>query len=113
MTFIIEFTIYKVFTSIGNNKTPKKKHFVVKVQIPLKGFEGITVNETGTISIYNKDRSYTAYLEKEENEIVHKALMKEVQTNGVNGLKGYFYAYLDSSNKLSINPSRILPPETW
>ena len=54
-----------------------------------------------------------ASLEIDENEIVHQALVLKVKGNGVNGLKGYFYASIDSDNKLKINPSRILPPETW
>ena len=54
-----------------------------------------------------------AFIEKERNETVHQALMLEVIRNGVNGLKGYFYAFLDSTNNLRINPSRILPLETW
>ena len=54
-----------------------------------------------------------AFIEKEENEILHQALLREVKRNGVNGLKGYFYATIDSTNKLKINPSRILPPEIW
>ena len=86
---------------------------MVKVQIPMNGFGENCINETGILSIYNKDKSYIAYLEKEENEIVHRALVLEVKRNGVNGLKGYFYASIDSNNKLKINPSRILPPETW
>ena len=76
-------------------------------------FGGIGISETGAINVQNKDRSYMAFIEKQENEIVHTALMLEVERNGVNGLKGYFYAFIDSNNKLKINPSRILPPETW
>ena len=79
----------------------------------MSGFGGIGINETGTLALYNKDKSYMTYLDKEENEIVHQALVLEVKRNGVNGLKGYFYALIDSNNKLKINPSRILPPETW
>ena len=85
----------------------------MKVQIPLTGFGESSINETGIIAIYNKDRSYMASLKKDENEIVHQALVLEVKRNGVNGLKGYFFAFLDATNKLWINPSRILPPETW
>lgn len=98
---------------IGNEKKPPKKHFVVKVQIPMNRFGVLSINETGAINFQNKDRSYKAYLEKAENEILHQALVSEVKRNGVNGLKGYFYASIDSNNKLKINPSRILPPETW
>ena len=79
----------------------------------MKGFGVNSINETGAINFQNKDRSYMAFLEKEENQIVHEALMSEVKRNGVNGLKGYFYAFIDSDNKLKINPSRILPLETW
>ena len=77
------------------------------------GFGQMNLNETGQIYIYNKDRSYEANLEKEGNEIVHQALVQEVKRNGVFGMKGYFIAFLDSNNKLKINPTRILPPETW
>ena len=76
-------------------------------------FGSIGISETGAINVQNKDRSYMAFIEKQENEIVHTALMLEVERNGVNGLKGYFYAFIDSNSKLKINPSRILPPETW
>jgi len=85
----------------------------VKIQIPMNGFGVISINETGAINVQNKDRSYMAFIEKAENEIVHQALLMEVQRNGVNGLKGYFQASIASNNKLKINPSRILPPETW
>ena len=79
----------------------------------MNGIGGISIDETGAINVQNKDRSYMAFIEKERNETVHQALMLEVIRNGVNGLKGYFYAFLDSTNNLRINPSRILPLETW
>ena len=86
---------------------------MVKVQIPINGLGALSIDETGAINIQNKDRSCKAFIEKEENEILHQALLGEVKRNGVNGLKGYFYATIDSTNKLKINPSRILPPEIW
>ena len=74
---------------------------------------GAEIDETGAINIQNKDRSYIRLLERKENEVLHQNLLLEVKKNGINGLKGYFYAFLDSNQKLKINPFRILPPETW
>ena len=88
---------------------------MVKVQIPMRGFlqTDATVNETGAISVQNKDKTFIKMLEREENKKIHQILMSEVKKNGVNGLKGYFFAFLDSKQKLKINPFRMLPPETW
>ena len=74
---------------------------------------GTEIDETGAINIQNKDRSYIRLLEREENQVIHQTLLMEVKKNGLNGLKGYFFAFLDSNQKLKINPFRILPPETW
>ena len=102
-------------TYTSSEKNPARRQFVVKVQIPMRGFlqTDTTVNEMGAISVQNKDKTFIKMLEREENQKIHQILMSEVKKNGVNGLKGYFFAFLDSKQKLKINPFRILPPETW
>ena len=67
----------------------------MKVQIPVQCF-GETNPETGRILVQNKDRSYMAFIGKENNPIIYNDLTTEIKRNGVQGLKGYFIATLDS-----------------
>ena len=99
----------------ANAPVISKMHCVVKVQVPLDG-------NGGPLFVYNKDRSLSGVLHMRDNEEVYEELHLKILREGCYGQKGYFYAIVRESDKssaskktytLEINPSVILPVETW
>jgi len=99
----------------ANAPVISKMHCVVKVQLPLDG-------NGGPLFVYNKDRSLSGGLLMKDNKEVYEELCVKILREGCLGQKGYFYAIIresdrnDASKKtytLEINPSVILPVETW
>ena len=104
---------------------PSKKHFVVKVQVPLVQLQGS--GDFRPLLVYNKDKSLYAYLPREGAMPVYDLLVKSVKEEGFNGQKGFYYAIYcgkredkskgkkngDPQIGIKINPLRILPVENW
>merc|ERR1711915_41399 len=89
---------------------PKKSHFGVKIQVPMQSAK------TGPLMGYNKDRTFSISLVKEDNEEVLAELYEKIETEGFKGLKGYFHAILEKKEGrevLKINTKRICPLEPW
>jgi len=97
-------------------KLPSKKHFVVKVQVPV-------YSNSDPMLIYNKDKSLCGKLHRQGQEEVFDMLVMSIKgEGGYKGLKGFFYAiHSGEVNKdgkmeaivMKINPEKILPLETW
>lgn len=96
---------------------PSKKHFVVKVQVPL---------DVGgaPLFVYDKERGLCGLLARSKGqEEVYDELVTKVEKHGFGGLKGFFYAILtgtDHKNRkpegiinIKLNSKQILPVETW
>ena len=93
----------------NKNKKLTKKHFVVKVQVPIAYPEG-------NLCIYNKDKTFNVSLQKKNNEELHSRLTEKIKSEGYGGLKGYFHVILEDSdkeaNQFRINPENVFV-EAW
>ena len=68
----------------------------------------------GAMMLYNRDKSYMVTINPEPNGAGFRALHEKIQTEGFQGLKGYFHAILTGNNdSVQINISRILPLQPW
>ena len=73
------------------------------------------------MTVYDKERRINGFLANEGNEALYIQLTSKIRSEGWNGLKGYFNAYinLDGPKKvgrnipIQINPIRILPVQSW
>ena len=107
---------------------PKKKHFVVKVQVSLgllKGTLSSPIAPDGAgdpLNVYNRERSLCGHLHREGNEQVYDMLLQSVRKEGFKGQKGFYYAiYTGEGGKkgsnptvgIKINPVQMLPVEKW
>lgn len=83
-----------------------KRHFIVKVQPPLKPKKG----ETKHLLVYNEKRDVQYWIKEgtELARILTKAVAK--QESNIFG-KGFFYSVI-KNGKHFIHP-KVLPPETW
>ena len=56
-------------------------------------------------------------IEKELNEDLYGDIVEAIKIRGWKGFKAYLYAYVDKSSDkdmgVKINPSRVLPVESW
>ena len=97
------------------NKNLKKKHFVVKVQVPIE-FKSGSINPEGDLCIYNMDKSFNTILPKKSNEVLHSRLREKITSEGYGGLKGYFHVIIEAgdkeANQFRINPEHM-SIEAW
>ena len=98
----------------SKNRNLTKKHFIVKVQVPLP--LNTLRDEENELMIYNKDRSFNVELSKVENPDLFSQLVKKITAEGYYGLKGYFHVILgpgdNEANQFRINPDNIFV-EPW
>ena len=88
---------------------PKKHHFMVKLLIALNSMQ-----KYNPFLIYNADRTLLGDLWRDGNETVYDELMKQVRSEGIGKVKGYFRAFFNRENKeLMINPMRIQVVTSW
>jgi len=101
--------------SVGKNGVaPRKKNFMVKVQVPLSAQGTLVVVKQDPLYVYNQDRSCQGYLFQEGNEEVYRLLKEKVEEEGFKGIKGFFYAtWDDNRGLLKINATDIQVVETW
>ena len=65
------------------------------------------------------DKSFVGFIEKEWNEELYGDIVEAIKGRGWNGSKAFFYAIVDKSSDnvqdktVKINPSRVLPVESW
>ena len=77
------------------------------------------IDESRPLTIQNMDQSFVGFIEKELNEELYGDIVEAIKAKGWNGFKAFFYAIVDKSsdndkNKtVKINPSRVLPVESW
>ena len=97
------------------NKNLKKKHFVVKVQVPIE-FKSGSINPEGDLCIYNMDKSFNTILPKKSNEVLPSRLREKITSEGYGGLKGYFHVIIEAgdkeANQFRINPEHVTI-EAW
>jgi len=94
-----------------------KSHFIVKIQVEIKN------PLEGELGVYNRNRSFAGSIPKNTNREVFSSLANKIISEGVGGLKGFFYCILKDKRghgeenlnmcEAEINVTRILPPETW
>ena len=105
----------KISLAPEKNKDFKKEHFVVKVQIPLDTDTGETIKNSN-LAIYNKDKSFNAFMSHTGNAELHRQLSDKIKSEGHHGIKGYFHAILEpgdlKANQFRINPENIFI-EPW
>ena len=90
--------------------------FLVSVQLG-----GNCTDRFEPMMVYDKERRVNGFLANEGNEALYIQLTSKIRSEGWNGLKGYFNAYinLDGPKKvgrnipIQINPIRILPVQSW
>ena len=97
------------FVRVKQPSNKQKSHFVVKVQVTMTRMR--QPDQEGPLSIYNKDRTFSVSILKENNDQVYDELFKNIVESGYHGLKGYFHVIFnaDKPGKFKINSSRILP----
>ena len=72
------------------------------------------IDESRPLTIQNMDQSFVGFIEKELNEELYGDIVEAIKVRGWNGCKAFFYAIVDkSSETVKINPSRVLPVESW
>jgi len=86
--------------------------FVVKVQVPLSEVDSILGANDPALLVYDKKRSFQTYVGADQ-EPAFTILGKKVRDEGLNGLKGYFNARLANDGLVYINPTKLLPRQTW
>ena len=101
----------------NTKKQPSKKHFIVKVQVPMKDRNG---DHPGEMSVYNEDKSVMGVLKRESNEAVFDDLIQTIKDRGFYGMKAFFYAIHKTgqdqeatSMTMKINSEVVLPIESW
>ena len=98
----------------SKNPNLRKKHFIVKVQVPLA--LSTLRDEEIYLMIYNKDRSFNVTLSKVENPDLFGQLVRKISAEGYQGTKGYFHVILgpgdNEANQFRINPDNIFV-EPW
>jgi len=105
-------TTGKITVPKDTNK-PRKKNFMVKVQVPMMDALGILDMKKQPLNVYNEDKSCHGYMYMEGNEAAFGLLKENVEKNGFKGIKGFFYATWDDNIGLKINATDIQPVETW
>ena len=70
--------------------------------------------------VYNRDKTCAGFIVQALNEELYAELIETVRSRGWKQVCGYFYAYIEhtaigNNNDLviKINPSRVLPVESW
>ena len=102
---------------------PSKKHFVVKIQVPIQAGSGFCEPTHADFMIYNEDRSVTGFLKREGQEDIYDRLNSSIRNRGVNGVKAFYYAIFSGTMKgnegpvdtiqLKINSELMLPMKNW
>ena len=98
-------------TAIGKNTKPEKKNFIVKIQVPRP--MGPPLGKTPTDPLLLYDEKKNIYGGISSNESIYNPLLDIIESKGVQGLKGYFYAIVDKDDKLRINIRDIQLPRDW
>merc|ERR1719402_503679 len=84
---------------------PAKKHFLVKVQVPMSDMPG-------PLQVYNKERTCFGMVPADEE--AYDKLKENVKKCGLSGLKAFFYALWDpKTDELKINTTEVQPMEKW
>ena len=92
-----------------------KCHCAVKVQTNM-------VVKDGDLLVYNKDYSICGNLQRHRQEKIYDMLVMAINEKGYHGLKGFFHAIFNPEEvgqenvrylKVKINPSKILPLDSW
>jgi len=95
----------------AENRKLKKTHFIVKVQVSLSFKGGTKADKKGDLTVYNKDRSFTVFMPRKDNEYIHGRLFENIINHGHEGMKGYFHVILEpgdkEANQFRINPENI------
>ena len=101
---------------------PNKKHFVIKIQVPIQDGSGLGETMYGDFMIYNEDRSVIGFLKREGHKDVYDTLNRDIRNRGIDGLKGFYYAIFKAIEKgkgkvstiqININSEMMLPMESW
>ena len=101
---------------------PNKKHFVIKIQVPIQDGCGYRETTNDDFMIYNEDRSIMGFMKREGHEDVYDTLNMDIRNSGVHGLKGFYYAIFKDTKKekgkvstmqIKINSEVMLPMESW
>ena len=101
---------------------PNKKHFVIKIQVPIQDGSGFRETMYGDFMIYNEDRSMMGFLKREGHKDVYDTLNKDIRNRGIDSLKGFYYAIFKDIKKgkgkvstiqININSEVMLPMESW
>jgi len=98
-------------TSIGKNTKPEKTNFIVKIQLPRP--MGIQLSKPTTDPLLLYDEKKNIYGGIGSSESIYKPLLDIIESKGVQGLKGYFYAIVDKDEQLRINIRDIQLPRDW
>jgi len=79
--------------------------FVVKVQLPLQGYNA-------KMMVYNRDKSFSGLIPCDTAD--GDELAKIIREKGVMKAKGYFEAHVDQQTKeLVVLKGRMLQPQPW
>lgn len=84
------------------------KHFVVKVQVPISG-------NTKDMMVSCEDRCYLFLISPEDNPEAYNYLKEFVRSDGISGMKGYFWAQIhDTKQKaLRVYHAKMAPAQAW
>ena len=108
-------------------RSEKKEHFVVKIQGSLATDEEVKfqkLDEEGPLLVRNKAGSLVGNLGKTENPSIHAELVAVLKEKGWKGIVGFFHAFylpgqaprgtmMENIVELNINPTKILPVDSW
>ena len=95
--------------------------YLIQVEDPF-GYMNETVGAANPLLIQNKEKTFIGLIARELNEEVYFEIVDVLKSIGFKKSLAYFYCIVDKTerennnvvvNFVKINPSRILPVETW
>ena len=94
-------------------KPPGSKHFSVKIQAPFKVLlehDNEAIKDKDMI-VYNEKKSIFGFITREMD--FYGDVLDAIRTQGVLGVRAFFYAFWEDGTGLKINFKRVQPPDIW
>ena len=89
------------------------QHFSIKVQAPFKVLRE-HANERvkdKDMLVYNEKRTIFGFISREME--FYDEVLRVIRTQGILGVRAFFYAFWEEGKGLRINFKRVQPPDIW
>ncbi|KAI0642910.1 ankyrin [Trametes meyenii] len=90
------------------------KKMIIKVQVPFSMDTGTPHPlEIGDLMVFDRKRTLVCRIRRQDNPDAYLRLSRMVRKNGVNGAKAYFWAEMDSPERLQVKVSEVLAEQAF